>query len=363
VQLIRHIGRLLGRISMMRSVVLLVAIAIFTCGTAQAAQKHEAAANLTQESIENARWAPSARADALNPVVFKAQVLLARAAFSPGEIDGHGGENFNKALQAYQRANKLEPTGKLDKATWDNLAKSSAESITRTYTITADDTKGPFLKRIPRQFEDMAKLDRLGYRSSAELLAEKFHMSEQLLSAVNKGKSLDQAGTEILVANVDEMKLDDVAAGAKARRHGTAASGPKVDRVEIDKSARTVQVIGQDGKVIAFYPASVGSTEKPAPSGKFVVRRVDLNPTYRYNPKYAFRGQHATRPVTVPPGPNNPVGVVWIDLSAESYGIHGTPEPQNISKTESHGCIRLTNWDALALSQLVGRGTPVNFIN
>jgi lipoprotein-anchoring transpeptidase ErfK/SrfK len=137
----------------------------------------------------------------------------------------------------------------------------------------------------------------------------------------------------------------------------------KAERVEVNKAERSVRVFGTDGKLIAFYPASIGSTEKPAPSGKFVVRSVKVNPSYHYNPKYAFKGQKASEPVTVPPGPNNPVGLVWIDLSAESYGIHGTPQPQNVSKTESHGCIRLTNWDALALAKLVHKGTPVDFID
>jgi lipoprotein-anchoring transpeptidase ErfK/SrfK len=117
------------------------------------------------------------------------------------------------------------------------------------------------------------------------------------------------------------------------------------------------------GQLLAFYPASIGSTEKPAPSGHFTVKNISLNPTYRYNPEYAFKGQRTRSPVTVPPGPKNPVGLVWIDLSAKSYGIHGTPTPQNVSKTESHGCIRLTNWDALALAKLVRKGTPVDFID
>jgi lipoprotein-anchoring transpeptidase ErfK/SrfK len=339
---------------------------------AAAAKKTEPAIALTAESIENARWSPRFPASKLSPVIFKAQVWLDRAGFSPGEIDAHGGENFDKALRAYQQANQLEPTGKLDEPTWNALAKSSSETTVRNYTIAVADVEGPFVKRIPKQFSDMAKLERLAYQSPRELLAERFHMSGQLLSALNKGKTFERDGVEIIVANVAEMQFANGAAqGAKRLRNAAADrsmkvaadSSRKAESVEVDKSERSVRVIGTDGKLIAFYPASIGSTEKPAPSGKFVVRSVKLNPSYHYNPKYAFKGQKATEPVTVPPGPKNPVGLVWIDLSAESYGIHGTPQPQNVSKTESHGCIRLTNWDALALAKLVHKGTPVDFVD
>jgi lipoprotein-anchoring transpeptidase ErfK/SrfK len=336
--------------------------------SAAAAKKTEPAVALTAESIENARWSAHFPASKLSPVIFKAQVWLDRAGFSPGEIDARGGESLDKALRAYQQANELEPTGKLDEPTWNALAKSSTERTVRNYTIAAADVEGPFVKRIPKQFLEMAKLDRLAYRSPRELLAEKFHMSEQLLSAVNKGKTFDREGVDIIVANVAEMELANGSGrGANRLRDAagktTADPSRKAGRVEVDKSERSVRVLGTDGKLIAFYPASIGSTEKPAPSGKFVVRSVTLNPSYHYNPKYAFKGQNASEPVTVPPGPKNPVGVVWIDLSAESYGIHGTPQPQNVSKTESHGCIRLTNWDALALAKLVRKGTPVEFID
>jgi lipoprotein-anchoring transpeptidase ErfK/SrfK len=133
--------------------------------------------------------------------------------------------------------------------------------------------------------------------------------------------------------------------------------------VVVDKSERSVRVLGSGGSLVAYYPATIGSAEKPAPSGSFEVRGVSYDPTYRYDPRYQFKGQHAREPVTVAPGPNNPVGLVWIALSAKNYGIHGTPDPDKISKTASHGCIRLTNWDAIALAQLVRKGTPVDFIN
>jgi lipoprotein-anchoring transpeptidase ErfK/SrfK len=316
-------------------------------------------ATLTADSIENAQWSGSL-AGRSSPVVLKAEILLDRAKYSPGDIDGRDGENFKKALRAYQQHNEINPTGKLDQATWDALVKTSDQPILRSYTIAASDEQGPFVDKIPQQYDAMASLKRLGYRSPQQLLAEKFHMSEDLLARINPGTNFDREGTQITVANVTPIEVVD---GLAAKDRGNSGEGAKAERVEVDKSARVVRALGPQGQLLAFYPASIGSTEKPAPSGHFTVRSVSVNPTYRYNPEYAFKGQRTRRPVTVAPGPKNPVGLVWIDLSAKSYGIHGTPTPQNVSKTESHGCIRLTNWDALALAKLVRKGTPVDFID
>jgi lipoprotein-anchoring transpeptidase ErfK/SrfK len=319
----------------------------------------EGGVTITADSVENAQWSVG-RAGEASPVVLKAEVLLDRAKYSPGEIDGREGENFKKALRAYQQRNELNPTGKLDQATWEALASTSDQTVLRSYTIAALDEQGPFVDKIPQQYDAMAKLKRLGYRSPRQLIAEKFHMSEDVLARINPGAKFDHEGTQIVVANVAPIELKD---GLAAKERGNSAEGAKAERVEVDKSARVVRALGPQGQLLAFYPASIGSTEKPAPSGHFTVKSISLNPTYRYNPEYAFKGQRTRSPVTVPPGPKNPVGLVWIDLSAKSYGIHGTPTPQNVSKTESHGCIRLTNWDALALAKLVRKGTPVDFID
>jgi lipoprotein-anchoring transpeptidase ErfK/SrfK len=197
----------------------------------------------------------------------------------------------------------------------------------------------------------------------AQLLAEKFHLSERLLAALNNGKKLDQANIDILVANVAPLQTPKL---SRTDRRGTPTAGAagepaRAVRVVVNKLERSVRVFDSGGALISYYPATIGSAEKPAPSGRFEVRCIDYDPTYRYDPRYGFKGQHATKPVTVAPGPNNPVGLVWIALSAKSYGIHGTPDPDKISKTASHGCVRLTNWDALALAQLVAKGTPVDF--
>jgi lipoprotein-anchoring transpeptidase ErfK/SrfK len=321
--------------------------------------KAAGAGTFAADSIESAKWSPSLSARQTSPVVFKAEVLLDRARFSPGEIDGRDGENFKKAVRAYQRHNELNATGKLDQATWDALVNTSDQPVMRPYTISAADEKGPFVDKIPQQFDQMAKLTRLGYRSPRQLVAEKFHMSEDILTRINRGANFDQEGTQVLVANVASLDLVD----GLAKERDNGPKGPKAERVEVDKAARVVRAIGPQDKLLAFYPASIGSTEKPAPSGHFTVKSISLNPTYRYNPQYSFKGQKTQSPVTISPGPKSPVGLVWIDLSAKSYGIHGTPTPKNVSKTESHGCIRLTNWDALALAELVRRGTTVEFID
>ncbi|WP_262028961.1 L,D-transpeptidase [Microvirga sp. Mcv34] len=305
---------------------------------------------LNLETVNSAAWsAETGKSKEIDPALVKAQVLLDRARFSPGVIDGHDGENLRNAIKAFDAAHDLKSDEGLDEKSWAKLNETSSDPALIEYTITAEDVKGPFVA-IPEKMEEQAKLDHLGYSSAEELLSEKFHMDTDLLKALNPGKSFDKAGTSILVANVEAK---------------TSGSGKveKAAKIEVVKSEHMVRVVNKEGSVVATYPASIGSEEKPAPSGSFKVRAVAPNPNYTYNPDYAFKGVKSKEKFEIKPGPNNPVGSTWIDLSIESYGIHGTPEPEKVGKAYSHGCVRLTNWDVEALSKMVEKGTPVDFID
>ena len=301
--------------------------------------------SLEADAINNAQWSePSLSKKAINPLLIKAEVLLARAHFSSGEISGKAGENLNKTIGAFAEAQGKE-SEKLDQQLWDKLVSMSADPIVVDYTISEEDVRGPFLEKIPTKMERMKDLPRLAYTSPKEKLAEKFQMSPELLSALNPGEKFDSAGHTIVVANIPKKALPE-----------------KVARITVDKTNQELRAFGPDGKLLAYYPATVGSEQKPAPSGTLKVTAVKNNPTYHYNPAYAFKGVRTKQPFTIQPGPNNPVGLVWIGLTGEGYGIHGTPEPSKVGKTQSHGCVRLTNWDALQLASGVSKGTRVDFI-
>jgi lipoprotein-anchoring transpeptidase ErfK/SrfK len=283
--------------------------------------------------------------DKLNASIVKLQILLDRAHFSPGEIDGKLGENAQKALSAFAETNELDLGKAITPDLWSKLAGLGDGSAIVDYKITNEDLKGPFLKKLPAKMEDMKYLQALNYTSPREALAEKFHMSEELLQAINPGKQFDKAGETIAVANVGQQNSMPIA------------------RVEVDKTRQTLKAFDASGKLLAVFPATVGSSEKPTPSGTLRVTAINQDPTYRYNPDYKFKGVKSKKPFTIKPGPNNPVGSTWINLSAEGYGIHGIADPGKVSKSASHGCIRLTNWDARTLSANIKRGTPVVFLD
>jgi lipoprotein-anchoring transpeptidase ErfK/SrfK len=302
-------------------------------------------AELNSERINSANFTgklPSE--DSISPLAVKVQVLLDRARFSPGEIDGRFGDNVEKALQAFAEANSLAAGKVLTPDIWSKLQQASSEAVIAEYVLTERDIKGPYIEKLPAKMEDMKSLKALSYTGPKEALSERFHMSQDLLAALNPGQKFDRAGAKINVINVPKQ------------------APAKTARIEVDKSRETVRAFAKDGTLIAFYPASIGSEEKPTPSGTLKVVSIQPNPTYRYDPEYKFKGVKSTKPFTINSGPNNPVGTMWIGLSQAGYGIHGTNEPSRISKTESHGCVRLTNWDVARLAQSIKKGVDVSFV-
>jgi lipoprotein-anchoring transpeptidase ErfK/SrfK len=278
------------------------------------------------------------------------QVLLDRHGFSSGEIDGKAGANTKRALQAFQETNKLTSSGALDCETWSALGGNKDTASTTQYTITEQDAAGPFVAKIPANLEEQAGLPALGYTSLEEKLAERFHLSPALLTSMNSGIKLE-AGATITVPDVEPFDPTTKPARAQA---------PTSVTIEVTK-AGTLRVIGGDGQTLFFAPVSSGSSHDPLPLGNWKVTGVAWMPIFHYNPDLFWDAKATDTKAEIKPGPNNPVGVVWIDLSAEHYGIHGTPEPSRIGYSQSHGCVRLTNWDAARVAAMVGANTPVIF--
>jgi len=322
-----------------------------------------------------------------------AQIMLDRAGFSPGEIDGRAGANLKRAAMAFQRAQGLTESGQVDQMTWQRLSEQAGnQTPLTTYAITDADVAGPFVTDIPTDLMAQSKLKALGYRSVLEALAEKFHASPVLLQQMNKGAAFTMAGEQIVVPNVQPFELSaleakEAAAGrgrgqargaapaegrgaapaegrgaapADGRGRGQAERAPAMT-IAVTKSTSSLTVEDESGRVLFHAPVTSGSEHDPLPIGNWKVTTVQKMPVFNYNPELFWDANPAHSKARIPAGPNNPVGVAWIDLSKEHYGIHGAPEPSKIGHVQSHGCVRLTNWDAARVLQWVQAGTMVVF--
>jgi lipoprotein-anchoring transpeptidase ErfK/SrfK len=311
------------------------------------AEETSAGTQITAEAINSADLTSTGSDDAPpppaspDPAIVKLQVLLDRAGASPGVIDGFDGDNVRKAVRALELMQGQPEDGVLDEAVI--AALDSAEPVVGEYVITDQDVAA-IGEPIPADYAEMAKREFLGYTSVPELVAERFHMDEDLLRALNPEAQF-VAGETVAVTEP-----------------GADVADRKVARIEADKAARQVRAYDAEGALLVAYPATIGSEDNPSPDGMHKVNGIAPMPNYTYDPQVNFQQGENTEKLTIPPGPNGPVGSMWIDLTEPTFGIHGTPEPSKIDKTASHGCVRLTNWDAVELSKLVEPGVPVEFV-
>jgi lipoprotein-anchoring transpeptidase ErfK/SrfK len=298
--------------------------------------------------------------------ILHVQVILDSLGFGPGVLDGKGGQSLTAALKGFQEAKGLPRTGKPDAATLRALYPYRAKRPTARFTLTREALAGPYFNPLPKDYGEQARLPSLGYATPMEKLAEMFHTQPAVLIALNSPTTRLKVGATIVVPNAlpasrdYDPKLSD---GWRQTLNmlNVDANQPVADHVVVDKSDGVLRVLDGNDRLIAQFSATMGSEHDPLPLGSWTIKGADYNPTFHYNPALFWDAKKGDDKALLPPGPNGPVGVVWLDLSKEHYGIHGTPHPELIGRTESHGCIRLTNWDVARLAQMVKPGTKAVF--
>jgi lipoprotein-anchoring transpeptidase ErfK/SrfK len=292
------------------------------------------------------------------------QVILDKLGFAPGVLDGMGGKSLVAALKGFQTANNLTVTGIADAETLKALYPYRNWRPTVSLPLSADVLAGPFVNPLPKDPLEQAKLPALAYRNAVEALAERFHTTPATLVTLNPGAKL-AVGTRLTFPNaIPTSRAYDVKDAtwlATLQSLNVGAIQPKAKRIVVDKSESVLQVYDDKDKLVAQFPATMGSTHDPLPIGSWTIKGISYNPKFHYNASLFWDASDKDEKATLPSGPNGPVGVVWIDLSKPHYGIHGTPSPETISRAESHGCIRLTNWDAARLALMVKSGVPAVF--
>jgi lipoprotein-anchoring transpeptidase ErfK/SrfK len=320
---LRYIGPSLG-FSLRR---LLLAATLALCAGTPAARAAEVATDLKS----NLSW----------------QLALERAHFSPGVIDGKIGPKTQLATREFQRVRGLPQSGELDKAT--SAALQVGGNPLTVYTIAAEDTAD--IGEIPTGWEDRSKLKRMRYESLADLVAERFHCTQELLARLNPDKKLDalKCRDRLIVPAVDQAPA-------------APATTPAGAVVLIDIDAKVIRVLDRERRLVALLHCSIAKDKEKVPKGDARIVSITYEPKYSFDPAMWPEVKDVNRKLLIPEGPRSPVGLCWIGLSREGYGIHGTPKPELIGKTGSHGCFRLTNWDAMQLAQMVREGVPVKFV-
>ncbi|HEX8446648.1 MAG TPA: L,D-transpeptidase family protein [Sphingomonas sp.] len=339
---------------MKKSLVAVAGLAVCTAGLVS-----------TSVSVPVRSQSPTPPPAPIDATVLHVQVLLDHLGFGPGVIDGRGGMTLKAALRGFQDALGLTVTGEIDQPTLRALYPYRAIRPVRALTVSAADASGPYQGPLPKDPAAQAQLPALGYADALEKLAEKFHTTPATLAALNPGGKITP-GARLRFPNVlPASRQYDPKLKPEWRRTlsdlNINAEQPQAERILVDKSEGVLKVYGADDRLLAQFPATMGSEHDPLPLGRWKIQGASYNPPFHYNPDLFWDAKAKDRKQLLPAGPNGPVGVIWLDLSKPHYGIHGTPSPETIGRAESHGCIRLTNWDAARLSLMVKPGTPALF--